>query len=220
MSSFQAVNTTLSVPAPDPGRPGDETTPTTPRPNTTFFPEPQPSDDARNEDASAKTPTRNSFGGLARQRPLPGSPFTPSHETADPTNRNGTGPLKRENSHRSTFSVDSQDIDMGRDEEGHEASDNDSAGSGGDRPSKKKKGQRFFCKDYPPCKLSFTRSEHLARHIRYVASIILSQLELTTQSTASTQANDPSHATALDASPGSITSDSMRRRSMQPTRYR
>ncbi|KAK2738550.1 hypothetical protein FQN57_006972 [Myotisia sp. PD_48] len=33
-------------------------------------------------------------------------------------------------------------------------------------PSKKKKGQRFFCTAYPPCSLSFTRSEHLARHIR------------------------------------------------------
>ena len=33
-------------------------------------------------------------------------------------------------------------------------------------PSKKKKGVRFFCTEYPPCKLSFTRSEHLARHIR------------------------------------------------------
>lgn len=33
-------------------------------------------------------------------------------------------------------------------------------------PSKKKKGQRFYCTDFPPCNLSFTRSEHLARHIR------------------------------------------------------
>ncbi|KAL3479151.1 hypothetical protein BJX99DRAFT_85464 [Aspergillus californicus] len=33
-------------------------------------------------------------------------------------------------------------------------------------PSKKKKGQRFYCTDFPPCTLSFTRSEHLARHIR------------------------------------------------------
>ncbi|CEL07901.1 Putative C2H2 transcription factor [Aspergillus calidoustus] len=33
-------------------------------------------------------------------------------------------------------------------------------------PSKKKKGQRFYCTEFPPCNLSFTRSEHLARHIR------------------------------------------------------
>ncbi|RKF58819.1 C2H2 finger domain transcription factor dvrA [Erysiphe neolycopersici] len=33
---------------------------------------------------------------------------------------------------------------------------------------KKKKGkvQIFYCSDFPPCNLSFTRSEHLARHIR------------------------------------------------------
>jgi hypothetical protein len=56
-----------------------------------------------------------------------------------------------------------------------EASDGEDDGSDGEsvdddengRPSKKKKGQRFFCTDYPPCNLSFTRSEHLARHIRY-----------------------------------------------------
>lgn len=32
---------------------------------------------------------------------------------------------------------------------------------------KKKKGQKFFCTGYGECNLSFTRSEHLARHIRY-----------------------------------------------------
>ena len=34
--------------------------------------------------------------------------------------------------------------------------------------AKKRKGQRFYCRDYPPCDLSFTRSEHLARHVRLV----------------------------------------------------
>ncbi|KAF1820713.1 uncharacterized protein K489DRAFT_323672 [Dissoconium aciculare CBS 342.82] len=47
-----------------------------------------------------------------------------------------------------------------------DGSDNESMTSDSQRPSKKKKGQRFFCTDYPPCQLSFTRSEHLARHIR------------------------------------------------------
>ena len=47
-----------------------------------------------------------------------------------------------------------------------DGSDNESATSDSKRPSKKKKGQRFFCTDFPPCNLSFTRSEHLARHIR------------------------------------------------------
>lgn len=35
---------------------------------------------------------------------------------------------------------------------------------------KKKKGQKFFCTGYGECNLSFTRSEHLARHIRYEAN--------------------------------------------------
>ena len=54
------------------------------------------------------------------------------------------------------------------DEDEKDGSDNDSVTSDSNRPSKKKKGQRFFCTDFPPCNLSFTRSEHLARHIRYV----------------------------------------------------
>jgi uncharacterized Zn-finger protein len=58
-------------------------------------------------------------------------------------------------------------MEMAEDSEGEEeASDNESIDEETGRPSKKKKGQRFFCTDYPPCTLSFTRSEHLARHIR------------------------------------------------------
>lgn len=47
-----------------------------------------------------------------------------------------------------------------------EHSDNDTEQGETDASSKKRKGQRFFCTGYPPCNLSFTRSEHLARHIR------------------------------------------------------
>lgn len=47
-----------------------------------------------------------------------------------------------------------------------DASDHDEPGGDNAPPSKKKKGQRFYCTDFPPCNLSFTRSEHLARHIR------------------------------------------------------
>ena len=169
MSVFQAVNTTLPVPDPSPARPGDETTPTTPRPNTQFFSESRPvedtrAEDPRAEDPSAKTPTRNSFMGISGQRPLPTTPFTPSREVASTPGQKGV--LSRENSHRSTQSVDSQDIEMGDDDEGRDISDNESVNSDSTRPSKKKKGQRFFCTDFPPCQLSFTRSEHLARHIR------------------------------------------------------
>jgi uncharacterized Zn-finger protein len=54
------------------------------------------------------------------------------------------------------------------DDDDKDGSDNESVTSDANRPSKKKKGQRFFCTEFPPCNLSFTRSEHLARHIRYV----------------------------------------------------
>jgi uncharacterized Zn-finger protein len=122
-------------------------------------------DDPRVEDASVKTPTRNSFSGITGQRPLPASPFPPSSETSDPVSIKGE--LSRENSHRSTNSVDAQTVDMRHEEEdGREGSDNESVTSESNRTAKKKKGQRFFCTEFPPCKLSFTRSEHLARHIR------------------------------------------------------
>lgn len=53
-------------------------------------------------------------------------------------------------------------------EEGDDGSDGEaSLNPDGTRNKKKTKAQRFFCTDYPPCNLSFTRSEHLARHIRY-----------------------------------------------------
>jgi hypothetical protein len=167
MSGFQAVNTTLLVPEHPPARMGEETTPTTPRPGK-FFADQRHPEEARVDEANVKTPTRNSFGGLAGQRPLPSSPFTPSREISKTPSRNGE--LSRENSHRSTHSVDSQDVEMAEDDDGNEGSDNDSVDGDSSRPSKKKKGQRFFCTDFPPCQLSFTRSEHLARHIRYVDS--------------------------------------------------
>ncbi|KAL8907300.1 MAG: hypothetical protein Q9171_005919 [Xanthocarpia ochracea] len=74
--------------------------------------------------------------------------------------------LSREHSHRSTQSAGSQDIDMDMSDEGEGPSDDESVDAETGRPSKKKKGQKFYCTDFPPCNLSFTRSEHLARHIR------------------------------------------------------
>lgn len=59
--------------------------------------------------------------------------------------------------------MDESDGEAGEDGAG---SDDDSVNADGTRSSKKKKSQRFYCTDYPPCNLSFTRSEHLARHIR------------------------------------------------------
>ena len=57
-----------------------------------------------------------------------------------------------------THSDDADDVGM---------SDNESNASKTTHKSgRKKKSQRFYCTDFPPCGLSFTRSEHLARHIR------------------------------------------------------
>ncbi|KAF9696771.1 hypothetical protein EKO04_005475 [Ascochyta lentis] len=167
MSSFQAVNTTLAVPEPPPGRSGEETTPTTPRPDARFHKDSKSGDEARIEDPSLKTPTRNSFIGIAGQRPLPSSPFTPARELSETPSTKSN--LSRGQSHTSTQSVDTaEDVQMGEgdDDDDKDGSDNDSVTSESGRPSKKKKGQRFFCTEFPPCNLSFTRSEHLARHIR------------------------------------------------------
>lgn len=51
-------------------------------------------------------------------------------------------------------------------EDGEDGSDEESINPDGTRSTKKKKSQKFYCTDFPPCNLSFTRSEHLARHIR------------------------------------------------------
>ncbi|KAF4540928.1 Zinc finger C2H2-type protein [Lasiodiplodia theobromae] len=166
MSGFRAVNTTLTVPEPPPGHSGEETTPTTPRPNKLFGADHHhlhhhPHDQRQLDEQSAKTPTRDSFSGLAGQRPLPADPSAAAPESKKQA-RNST--LRRGNSDNSTRSGDNQDVVMD-DEDGHAASENESVNSD-NRPTKKKKGQRFFCTDFPPCQLSFTRSEHLARHIR------------------------------------------------------
>ncbi|KAK4929629.1 Up in starvation, partial [Elasticomyces elasticus] len=166
MTDLRAVSTTLALPDLLPGRNGEETTPTTPRAGARFSD--QVPKEMSAEESAPNTPTRYSFGGVPGQRPLPGAPYAPSQEPDEPTHSKGV--LSRENSQRSIHSVrssDSQDVEMGEDDDGQDESDNDSITSDSQRPSKKKKGQRFFCTEFPPCQLSFTRSEHLARHIRF-----------------------------------------------------
>ncbi|KAL1837367.1 hypothetical protein VTJ49DRAFT_3949 [Mycothermus thermophilus] len=134
------------------------------RPTTAPAPSTQPLDDG-------PTPTRATFAAtstLASQKPLPNTPFPDSVQV--PTT--ASAGRKREHSQHSRRSKESPDVDMDdSDAEPHPnddhaaASDNDSANAD-DAKSKKKKSQRFYCTDYPPCNLSFTRSEHLARHIR------------------------------------------------------
>ncbi|GAB7346661.1 hypothetical protein MBLNU459_g1790t1 [Dothideomycetes sp. NU459] len=167
MSAPRTVKTTLSVPSRKRSvSNAEELTPTTPRPNARFSD--KPPTDMVPEESATSTPTRHDFGGLHGQRPLPDEPFTPA-KMGDRSTPAGLVP-SRGNSHRSVHShhsSDSQDVEMADDDEGEDMSDDESVASDSQRPSKKKKkGQRFFCTDFPPCQLSFTRSEHLARHIR------------------------------------------------------
>lgn len=125
------------------------------------------------EEDSAKTPTTATFAEANGKRALPLSPPPPTHATIA---RHVVGDshddeVRRPMSQRSNRSVDSSDLhgtEAGHTSPENDVSDGESADGDGSRPTKKKKGQRFFCVDYPPCNLSFTRSEHLARHIRYV----------------------------------------------------
>ncbi|PQE26566.1 C2H2 transcription factor protein [Rutstroemia sp. NJR-2017a BBW] len=119
----------------------------------------------RMEDAT--TPTRATFnnqGALASQRPLPAAPF-PAEISVPPNVENDRATLKRGNSTTSHKSHGSQDVDMDGSDDG-KGSDDESVNGDGSRSTKKKKTTRFFCENFPPCALSFTRSEHLARHIR------------------------------------------------------
>ncbi|KAK3346343.1 hypothetical protein B0T25DRAFT_460824 [Lasiosphaeria hispida] len=159
-AAFRPVNTPLT-PA-DSIKEDTIASPMTPRPSTAPIQTPKPMDDAT-------TPTRASFGAtaLASQKPLPTSPFPESVQVPDTVDK--ADMPKRENSQHSRKSKDSDDMDMDdSDGEGIEdggGSDDESVNADGTK-SKKKKSQRFYCTDYPPCNLSFTRSEHLARHIR------------------------------------------------------
>ncbi|GAB7360370.1 hypothetical protein MBLNU230_g8328t1 [Neophaeotheca triangularis] len=166
MVTFAAhVNTMLD--AQEDYRSGEEGTPTTPR-QIARFADPA-SRDMLAEKSALATPTRPTFSGSVGRRPISEDLATPSSATRDGQKEDGKR-ARREGSHRSRHSIDAQDVDMGEAEDGEEdeddESDNDSITSDSQRPSKKKKGQRFFCTDFPPCQLSFTRSEHLARHIR------------------------------------------------------
>jgi C2H2 transcription facotor len=164
MSGFCAVNTTLTVMDPPLPKSADDATPTTPRPGKFFADEARIEPPA--EDPSAKTPTRESFAGIAGQKPLPDVPFTQEQSRTD-SMLDMRSSMSREPSQISTGSGGSfEDVQMKDDKEDGDGSDGENVDDETGRPSRKKKGQRFFCTDFPPCELSFTRSEHLARHIR------------------------------------------------------
>jgi hypothetical protein len=176
MSAFRAVNTAddlstqqqLSQPQPQLQAGTPAPAPSRPEPIIVE------SGDAMVDESSVKTPTRDSFVGLNGQAPPTESVATPTPSHLDskldlqgremqPESKDG-----REMSESTPVPASSSNTPK----EAKDGSEQDSGEGDASRPSKKKKGQRFFCTDYPPCVLSFTRSEHLARHIRYVSVFI------------------------------------------------
>ncbi|KAL2163853.1 hypothetical protein VTH06DRAFT_5912 [Thermothelomyces fergusii] len=159
-AAFRPVNSPLATG--EAARDTLSTSPMTPRPTTA------PAQTTKHLDESA-TPTRASFGtgALASQKPLPTSPFPESVQIPEPA----TAVPKKEQSQPPKTSRDPSNVDMEEsDGDAHAAEEapasEDESVNGDGTKSKKKKSQRFYCTDYPPCNLSFTRSEHLARHIR------------------------------------------------------
>lgn len=162
-ATFRSVNSLLDEPIKEEIMTTSPSTSATPMLNTIpqhTRPHHQPS--ARYDDS--KTPTRATFGASADQM---AAPHLPDSKVVP----------RRENSQHSTKSSrrDSMDMDMDMDDSDGETgitaeegatSDGESVGADSSKSGKKKKSQRFYCTDYPPCNLSFTRSEHLARHIR------------------------------------------------------
>lgn len=169
-NAFRPVN--FPSPNPEPTR-NDMTSPATPRSSAgAQLEQPRTVDDAT-------TPTRASFhASMSSQKPLPSSPFPQAVQVPNSSSspvgmneREGSGQPANDDVEMDGSSVGQADAGS----TGHEAdileeagSDEDSPNADGSRSSKKKKSQRFYCTEFPPCNLSFTRSEHLARHIRYV----------------------------------------------------
>lgn len=132
----------------------DPTTPTTPRPQLHSH---NQVDGTRRSTAEPAQPDATSPRQPASQYPeLPAQ--GQSTATAEEGIRLSSGPGAQG---ESWISMDVDDSDQDQD-----GSDNDTENGDADGLSRKKKGQRFFCTGFPPCNLSFTRSEHLARHIR------------------------------------------------------
>ena len=102
------------------------------------------------------------------QNPHPrSSTSTLSQASSQGTHRDGSDHHQdRARDRRNSDELISSSMEIDGDDNDNNGSDNDAELGEADSAARKKKGQRFFCTGYPPCNLSFTRSEHLARHIR------------------------------------------------------
>jgi len=163
-AAFRPVNSPLASEAATNSRsimtPSSSSATPTPRPSTA--PHTATKAAMNSIDDDGVTPTRENFSpAIAGQRPLPSSPFPHSahSRTSGETDRS------RQSRQRDSAEMDLDESD-GEQQDSDDGSDDESVDADGVRTGKKKKSQRFYCTDYPPCKLSFTRSEHLARHIR------------------------------------------------------
>ncbi|EXJ85134.1 hypothetical protein A1O3_05809 [Capronia epimyces CBS 606.96] len=96
--------------------------------------------------------------------PQPYNSSQPSNQGAELDVSSNRQDPEQEGGNYDQIEHDSMDLD--EDDNDQPGSDNEAEQGETDPASRKKKGQRFFCTGYPPCNLSFTRSEHLARHIR------------------------------------------------------
>ncbi|KAH8673273.1 hypothetical protein BX600DRAFT_432906 [Xylariales sp. PMI_506] len=119
-------------------------------------------DDTIPPSPTTPTPAKTSFS----QRPLPTSPFPQAVQIPESIDENKVPERGNSQHSRKSRSSDMDESDGEAHGEDGAASDEESVNADGSKSSKKKKSQRFYCTDYPPCNLSFTRSEHLARHIR------------------------------------------------------
>lgn len=110
------------------------------------------------------TPRASRPPPLHTTEPLPIPPSAPAPEGTPSSSLQSNTEPSAPSSDNEPAQPDSMDIDDP--EKDDQDSDDEGDATEGDGTSRKKKGQRFFCTGYPPCNLSFTRSEHLARHIR------------------------------------------------------
>ena len=124
-----------------------------------------PSHPRHTEEAGTPTTPKASRPVLDPVPPLPPTPPSTQHASQSANPQPPTA-IPDPPSVPAQGSVDTESMDLDDPDDSDLDSDDDGEATEGDAASRKKKGQRFFCTGYPPCNLSFTRSEHLARHIR------------------------------------------------------
>lgn len=107
----------------------------------------------------------NGAAASSSSRPTSSIVFLPNSPPPPVQNVPNTGFQLPSNNNATTTSENTQ-AESGRSSPRSSEGRSDGEAPRSPTKNKKKKGQKFFCKGYGSCNLSFTRSEHLARHIR------------------------------------------------------